>query len=132
MTQEYAMHQGSCLCGAVHFEINADLHAPDACHCLQCRKYSGHYWASTDVYRAMLSIYGEENITWYQSSEKVRRGFCSTCGSSLFWDPILKDKIAVAMGSLDGPTGTQLAMHIFTSEKGDYYRIADGITQHLR
>jgi hypothetical protein len=132
MTEEYAMHQGSCLCGAVHFEINADLHSPDACHCLQCRKYSGHYWASTDVYRAMLTIHGEENITWYQSSEKVRRGFCSTCGSSLFWDPILKDKIAVAMGSLDGPTGTQLAMHIFTSEKGDYYRIADGITQHLR
>ena len=36
------------------------------------------------------------------------------------------------MGALDGPTGTQLAMHIFTAEKGDYYRIADGVTQHLR
>ncbi len=73
---------------------------------------------------------GEENITWYQSSEKVRRGFCSTCGSSLFWDSIQNDKIAVAIGALDGPSGTQLAMHIFTSEKGDYYSIADGVTQH--
>lgn len=126
------MHQGSCLCGAIRFEINAELHSPDACHCLHCRKHSGHYWASTDVSRTSLSIHGEENITWYASSEKVRRGFCKTCGSSLFWDPIHKDKMAVAMGAVDGPTGTQLGMHIFTSEKGDYYRIADGVTQHLR
>lgn len=126
------MHHGSCLCGAIRFEIKADLHGPDACHCLQCRKHSGHYWASTDVAREALSITGEEHITWFHSSENVRRGFCRTCGSSLFWDPIHKAKIAVAMGALDSPTGTQLAMHIFTAEKGDYYRIADGITQHLR
>ncbi|GER02262.1 hypothetical protein JCM17845_28850 [Iodidimonas gelatinilytica] len=39
------------------------------------------------------------------SSEHVRRGFRSICGSFLFWDPIEKDRIAVAMGALDGATG---------------------------
>jgi hypothetical protein len=60
----------------------------------------------------------------------VRRGFCSVCGSTLFWDPIGKDVTAIAMGSLDTPTGTHLAKHIFVAHKGDYYEITDGLPQH--
>jgi hypothetical protein len=114
----------------VSFEVTGDLRAPDACHCSQCRKQSGHFWASTDVSRADLTIQGAENLTWFRSSEKVQRGFCSRCGSSLFWDPIKKDTIAIAMGAFDRPTGTRLGMHIFAAEKGDYYDIADGLPQN--
>ena len=53
--QERAMHNGSCLCGAVTFEVNGSLRPPDACHCNQCRKQSGHFWASTDVPLADLA-----------------------------------------------------------------------------
>ena len=124
------MHKGSCLCGAVTFEIEGELSAPDACHCSKCRKQSGHYFASTDVEKDRLTLKGVENITWFQSSEKVRRGFCTTCGSSLFWDPPHRDWIAVAMGAFDGSTGTGLNKHIFVAEKGDYYEIADGLPQN--
>lgn len=124
------MLKGSCLCGAVQFEISGELQPPDACHCRQCRKQSGHFWVSTDIARANIQITGAEHITWYASSEKVRRGFCSTCGASLFWDPIAKNKIAVAMGAFDTPTATHVAMHIFTAEKGDYYDIDDGLPKH--
>ena len=126
------MAQGSCLCGAVTFEVAGPLRGPDACHCTQCRKHSGHYFASTDVPRTALAVSGEENVRWYRSSERARRGFCGTCGSSLFWDPIGKDKIAIAMGAFDAPTGTRLAMHIFVADKGDYYDLADGLPQHPR
>jgi hypothetical protein len=124
------MHKGSCLCGAVRFEVAAPLKAPDACHCSQCRKQSGHYWASTDVPRAALTLHGADKITWYRSSEKVRRGFCATCGSVLFWDPIGRDKIGIAMGAFERPTGTHLERHIFVADKGDYYAIADGLPQN--
>ena len=63
-------------------------------------------------------------------SEKVRRGFCSTCGSPLFFDPIHKDWIGIAMGAFDRPTDTKLAIHIFVTDKGDYYDIADGLPQN--
>lgn len=52
------MHKGSCLCGAVTFEIEGDLRAPDACHCSKCRKQSGHFFASTDVPRRQIAIQG--------------------------------------------------------------------------
>jgi hypothetical protein len=124
------MHKGSCLCGAVRFEVEGVLHPPDACHCSQCRKQSGHYWASTDVLRSAVTIDGAEKLTWFQSSERVRRGFCSACGSALFWDPAGRERIGIAMGAFDTPTQTHLALHIFVADKGDYYDIADGLPQN--
>ena len=127
---ERNMQNGSCQCGAVKFEISVALKVPDACHCRQCRKQSGHYFASTDVPRHALKIEGLDKVTWYRSSEKVRRGFCSICGSSLFWDPIKADWTAVAMGAFDSPTETKLAKHIFVANGGDYYEIRDGLPQN--
>ena len=75
-----------------------------------------------------MTIQGSENVKWYQT-ENVQRGFCSTCGSSLFWDPIEKDWIAISMGAFDGPTHTKLEKHIFTATQGDYYEITDGLPQ---
>jgi hypothetical protein len=123
------MPRGSCLCGAIRFEVAGELAPPDACHCSQCRKQSGHYWASTDIARERVTIAGEDSVRWYQASEKVRRGFCATCGAFLFWDPIGRTRIAIAMGAFDAPTGTRLGHHIFIADKGDYYDIADGLPQ---
>ncbi|QYZ68745.1 GFA family protein [Neotabrizicola shimadae] len=125
-------HSGSCLCGAVRFTVEGDLPPPDGCHCVNCRKQTGHYLVSTDVPKAALSVTGADHVGWFQSSEKVRRGFCTRCGSTLFWDPVFRDWIGVAMGAFDSPTDTHQSKHIFTSEKGDYYDIADGLPQNLR
>src|SRR5687768_7930103 len=101
-------HKGACLCGAVSFEVAGPLTPPDACHCSQCRRQSGHFWAASEVPRDAVTIHGGENVTWFRSSEEVRRGFCSRCGSVLFWDPLRKDKLAVAMGAMQSPTHTRL------------------------
>jgi len=128
------MHSGSCLCGAVRcgavrFEVAASLPPPDACHCTQCRKQSGHVFVSTDVPRAAVTIHGESNVTWFRSSEKVRRGFCAICGSSLFWDPVERDWIGLAMGAFSAPTDTKIAIHVHVASKGDYYDISDALPQ---
>ncbi len=124
--------KGTCACGRVSFTVAGRLPAPDACHCVQCRKHSGHYFASTNVRRTALVLNGQENLSWYQSSPGIRRGFCSTCGSFLFWDPPARDWIAISMGAFDTPTATQLEKHIFVAEKGDYYEITDGLPQSLK
>ncbi len=123
------MPSGKCLCGAVSFEVDGELASPDGCHCTQCRRQSGHYWVSTDIERDRLKIKGEEGLTWYRSSERIKRGFCSTCGSALFWAADGHPKIAIGMGAFDLPTGIRMEKHIFTAYKGDYYDIADGLPQ---
>lgn len=122
-------HAGACHCGQVRFEVRAPLKAPDACHCRACRSFSGHVFVSVDVPRTSLVFKNSEGLRWYQSSEKVRRGFCGGCGSSLFWDPVHHDWTAVAMGAFEGPTEARLSKHIFVREKGDYYEISDGLPQ---
>jgi hypothetical protein len=77
-----------------------------------------------------VAVTGEENLTWYQSSEKVRRGFCSKCGSWLFWEPVFRDWTSVALGAIQGPTHLKLERHIFVAHKGDYYAISDGLPQN--
>lgn len=124
-------YNGSCLCGAITFEVNCPLPRPDACHCSKCRKFSGNYFVSSDVPKINLMISGAEKVTWFQSSEKVRRGFCSICGSSLFFDAIFKDWTAVALGAIDGSTNTKIEKHIFVGNKGDYYDICDGLPQNI-
>ena len=123
---------GSCQCGAVRFTLAQRPTDPTACHCVQCRKQSGHFFASANVAKSALEVEGAGNVTWYASSAKVRRGFCARCGSWLFWEPIDRDWTSVALGAIDGPTGLALERHIFVAEKGDYYRIADGLPQRQR
>ncbi len=124
------MPTGSCLCGTVTFRLTGDSASPNACHCGQCRKWTGHHLASMEVAKAALTVDGADRVTWFHSSEGARRGFCSVCGSTLFWEAIDGDRIDVAMGTIDGATGTHLARHIYVADKGDYYAIADGVPQY--
>ncbi len=123
------MHHGSCLCGAIRIAVDGELGDCGTCHCTQCRKQTGHYFASAEVQRAALSITGENRLSWFVSSPGVRRGFCAVCGSVLFWDQLGRDFTEVAMGAFDSPTGATLTKHIFVADKGDYYMIGDGVPQ---
>jgi len=126
------MHQGACLCGAVQFTVSDELRSPEACHCGQCRRQTGHFWSATEVDRARLRIEGEGSIRWYRSSANIRRGFCSQCGSVLFWRSDDQAVVYVAMGAFNKPTGVRLSQHIFVADKGDYYEITDGLPQHAK
>lgn len=118
------MTKGSCLCGAVSFSVSEALRPVVACHCVQCRKTSGHYVAATSARREDIEITGE--VRWYQSSETARRGFCPTCGSSLFWDGPGAN-LSIHAGVLDGETDLKISAHIFCADKGDYYEIPDDV-----
>ena len=119
-------HSGSCLCGAVAFEVSGPLRNALGCHCSQCRKMTGHYLAATAAKHDKFRLTREDGLAWYRSSDTARRGFCRICGSTLFWQGDGRDYVAIAAGSLDAPTGIRLEGHIFCADKGDYYEITDG------
>jgi hypothetical protein len=122
-------HTGSCNCGAVRFRTRGELREVIACHCSQCRKQTGLYYAATNVLDSELDLEGVENITWYRSSPDARRGFCKTCGSALFWKMDSLDYSSIMAGAFDTPTGLAFGIHIFCADKGDFYEINDGLPQ---
>ena len=85
--------KGSCECQGVVFELIGELRDVVFCHCSQCRKTSGHYWAATQVSKGNLNLIKATSLSWYDSSDNARRGFCSLCGSSMFYERKGIDKI---------------------------------------
>jgi len=121
---------GRCNCGAVRFRTRGPLREVVACHCSQCRRQTGLFYAATNVADEMIEIEGADAISWYQASEFARRGFCSTCGSALFWKHQSDPFISVLAGSFDKPSGLKITKHIFCADKGDFYEISDGLPQY--
>jgi hypothetical protein len=120
------MKTGSCLCGAVKYEVHGPLRDVIACHCGQCRKQTGNYMSATGAKLEYLKLTEQRGLKWYRSSPEAKRGFCGECGSTLFWQGDDRDYMAIAAGSIDGATGLKLAGHIFCDDAGDYYEISGG------
>jgi hypothetical protein len=105
---------GRCLCGGVRFQLAGTV---------RDRRWHGHVGAYINVERTALKFTDDGTLKWYASSSFAKRGFCSGCGSVLFWDAPERDTISVTAGCLDSPTGLAIEVQIFTEDQGDYYAL---------
>lgn len=114
---------GGCLCGAIRYEVRGPLRDVLVCHCSECRRWSGHLFAATAARREDFVLLREDTLRWIASpasETQARRGFCTECGSSLFWDAADRETISIAAGSLDQPTGLRIAGHTYVDDAADY------------
>lgn len=123
---EPAGHSGSCLCGAVTYHAEG-LRDIWLCHCVQCRKVTGHYLAACRTERERLEVTGD--VTWSSHSGTSQLGRCARCGCPVLWQQPGSPTISVLAGSLDSAEGIAAVGHAFVGEKGDYYAIGDGLPQ---
>ena len=123
--------KGSCLCGSIRFTVRPPIRPVVACHCEKCRKQTGHFKAAAAALRANLDLSGEDALSWFNSGENSRRGFCSRCGSKLFFEVIGGEQIGFMPGAIDGALGLEMTTHIFTAGKGDYYALPEGCDAHV-
>lgn len=114
---------GKCLCGTVQFSVE-DVHEIDVCHCTMCRKWNGGPFVGADI-RGSVTFQSDDALTWYASSDWAKRGFCSKCGSSLFYKLNDRDDFwSISAGLFDLPTGLSIGKEIFVDEKPDYYNFS--------
>jgi hypothetical protein len=127
------MVKGSCLCGAVRFEISGETTPIGMCHCSKCRKVSGvassaSLMAGSDRFRWLA---GEDRIAKFAFPDGWGAWRCSVCGSPLpklhpsggaYWVPA---------GVLDSDPGVGVAGHIFVGSKAPWDEIG-GSAPRLR
>jgi len=130
MSEDLLEVSGGCYCGGVRYRAEGVEPQVTECHCSQCRKQSGHRYATAGAKTSDLEIEGADKITWYRASPDAERGFCAICGSTLFWRHRDEDHTSFLAGSVDEPNGLRVAKHIFVASKGGYYEITDGLPQH--
>jgi hypothetical protein len=123
----------SCLCQGVAIEIDGPVKDLLFCHCTMCRKAHGSAFRARGRVRTkdLRWVRGEELVRYYESSPGQHRGFCSTCGSSLFTKfSDAHEVLGLALGILDDDPGSRPTCHVFVGSKAPWYEIADALPQH--
>ena len=125
---------GKCLCGAVRFTAEGVETHFHACHCGMCRRWGGggpFLCASAKSVR----FEGEEQLGRYASSDWAERGFCKTCGSSLYYLFKPMQSYSLSIGTFDDPSQLTLTREIFIDAKppgyaftGDHPRLTEAET----
>jgi hypothetical protein len=116
-------HCGSCLCGAVRFEVEGDFERFYLCHCQRCRKDSGSaHGANLFSSTARLNwLSGEEKVTVFNlPNTRHRHCFCCACGSALPDLQMNGTLLKVPAGSLDSDVRIRPDAHIFVASKANW------------
>lgn len=118
---------GSCLCGAVRVTGKTNGDSVAACHCTICRKWGGGPLLAVDC-GADFRIENEASVAVYPSSEWAERGFCSRCGTHLFYRLKQGPRYFVPVGLFGEGQRWGLEHQVFIDEKPEFYSFANKTT----
>jgi hypothetical protein len=126
------MLEGSCLCGAVRYQIDGGLGPIVCCHCTMCRKAQGSAFATNAPVPAgrFRIVQGEAALRSYRSSAHKERLFCGTCGSPIFSRRDGSDDVRVRVGTLDTRISTRASAHIHVASKAEWWDIRDDLPRY--
>jgi hypothetical protein len=125
MASETHALRGSCLCGAVAWEVLPPFKFFKYCHCRRCRKRSGAAHAANLLVDAA-------QLAWTRGEESVRRfelpearayctGFCAHCGSALPWLTKNGRYAVIPAGGLDDAPDIQPDKNIYWDSRAPWY-----------
>lgn len=124
---------GSCLCGAVSYEITGHLGIFQYCHCSRCRKFTGSVHAANLIVRPHQFnwLSGAEFVGHYapQNSRHFTTAFCKHCGSSMPWEAKSGKSVVIPAGTLDEHPGIEPSQNIFVESRARWYQAASELPQ---
>lgn len=97
-----------------------------------CQRQTGAGFATGVGFAAGCNEWTKGKPSLFQSSERVERGFCPVCGSTLTFQREHKSEISVAAGSLDHPEVLAPEFHMMTASQMPWVQLADGLPRHHR
>ncbi len=114
------------MCGAVSFTAKQTSEGASSCYCGMCRRWSGGVWMGVGA--KAIEWQSDEALRTIQSSAWAERGFCSQCGTGLFYRVTAEGKhhgvLSVSLGCLDDTSGLQIQREWFIDRKPEAYALA--------
>lgn len=124
-----ARYEGGCLCGSVRYRADVDPVNERICHCRLCQKAIGAAFNARVLFR-IDAVTIEGPLATVNTSPDLKRGFCASCGTTMFSRRDSAGIIGITTGSLDDPTLFRPQMHIFTASKQPWVMLDDGLPQY--
>ncbi len=123
--------KGSCLCGAVKYELTGEPKRFYHCHCSRCRKATGTGHASNIMVKeeSFKWLGGEDLLKRYKvpEAERFYTHFCSICGCAMPRPVPEIDAIVIPAGSLDNEIDIKPEARIFWDSRVEWSCSGDGI-----
>ncbi len=116
-------HQGSCLCGAVRFEIAGAFEGFFLCHCGRCRKATGSAHAANlfSTTATLNWLAGHERVKAFNlPSTRHTKSFCVECGAAMPNLQMNGALLVVPAGSLDTEIDIPPTAHIMMASKAGW------------
>lgn len=126
------VYEGGCLCGAVRYRASGKPLWVCHCHCRMCQRQTGAAFSTFVGFPSERIEWTRGKPSLYRSSERVERGFCATCGSTMTFHRDHKSELDVAAGSLDHLESIAPEFHINTENQVPWLKLDDGLPCHLR
>lgn len=115
---------GSCLCGAVAYEVRGPFTHFVHCHCSRCRKASGASHATN-------ALVAPEAFRWTRGEAELQRfdlpeaasfatGFCRRCGSPMPHLSRSGRALIVPAGTFDADPGEKPSRHVHWSSRAPW------------
>ena len=130
MCDTAVMNAGTCLCGALRYEVDAETSQLTHCHCSLCRKHHGAPFASfVEVSQhALRWLSGEDQLTTFSPTSSRERRSCRGCGAvAPTW---VGDRFLIPAGNLSGNLTQATGRHVFVAGKPAWHTIADTLPQY--
>jgi hypothetical protein len=119
---------GQCLCGSVKFTATPKNSDVGVCHCSMCRRGTAGPFFAVNC-GSSLEFVEDDKLGIYNSSPWGERGFCTECGTPIFWRTKDKKMNNVSVNAFEDLSGIQLEHEIFIDEKPDYYEFKEKTKQ---
>jgi hypothetical protein len=84
-----------------------------------CRRWSAGPFMAVNCQEAVFE--GGENIARIRSSDWAERGFCTKCGSNLFYHLVETSDYQIAAGLFDDQSVLRMSLQVFTDRKPQFY-----------
>jgi hypothetical protein len=121
---------GSCLCGAVRFEVKPPTLVCVHCHCTMCRRSHGAgyvTWFSLPKVQCRVTA-GEAELSRHRSSDHGVRSFCRRCGSSLFFETSEREgDVDVVLANMHAAIDREPQLHVFFDDRVDWVEVNDSL-----
>ncbi|MDX1570784.1 MAG: GFA family protein [Xanthomonadales bacterium] len=122
--------EGTCQCHTIHFRIEAPTLWCAHCHCSMCRKAHGAAfvtWVGA-AEEGFSIVTGGRALRWYSSSTEAERGFCSECGSTLFFrSERWPTEVHVALANIDEPIDRDPEAHVYYDSHVPWVDLGDDL-----
>jgi len=125
---------GSCLCGAVRFAARLPSKWVAHCHCTRCQRAHGApfvTWAGFE--RSRVDVTDPEALLhWYVSPAGGSRGFCSRCGSPMFFhSERWAGELHIARALFAEPLDREPQVHVYYESHAPWASVADDLPKKV-